>query len=171
MALEMSQVKFIRISKMKLKQLFENSNNQFLQTREEIETWLQKMKIRNYTIRDDLMVDVDGNVDLSKKNLSFIPVKFWEVGGDFDCSHNQLTSLNGAPREVGGSFWCGRNQLTSLKGAPREVGRGFFCYNNQLTSIEGAPREVGADFNCRFNKLTSLDGIGNVGGQIYSDLS
>ena len=178
---------------MKLKQLLENNNSQFLQTREEIEAWLQKMKIKNYTIRDDLMVDVDGNVDLSFKKLSFIPVKFWEVSGDFKCGDNQLTSLKGAPREVGGHFMCFHNQLESLKGAPREVGGHVNCSWNELQSLEGAPREVGGGFDCSYNQIKSLDGapldvcrdfwckknphleslegIGNVGGQIYSDLS
>lgn len=53
---------------MKLRQLLENQS-QFLQTREEIEAWLQKMKIKNYTINDDLTVDVDGAVYIFDRML------------------------------------------------------------------------------------------------------
>jgi len=173
---------------MKLKQLCES---QFPTSKEDVEEVLELYKIENYTINDDLTVDVDGDVVLVFKNLTMMPVKFGkvgdhfycannqltslvgspkEVGGSFECYGNELTSLKGAPREVGGSFFSANNQLTSLKGSPREVGGDFYCYNNQLTSLKGAPREVGGDFDCVGNQLTSLDGIGNVDGEIYSDL-
>ena len=174
---------------MKLKQLCES---QFPTSKEEVEEILEAYYIKNYTINDDLTVDVDGNVELSKKRLKALPVKFGNVSANFYCEYNQLTSLEGAPREVGEAFWCANNQLTSLKGAPREVGGSFDCSDNQLTSLIGAPREVGLDFYCRNNNLTtlkgaprevgrrficrnnpnltSLDGIGNVEGEIRSDL-
>jgi hypothetical protein len=174
---------------MKLLQLIESK---FLSSKEEVEAFLKKNNIRNYTINDDLTVDVDGSVELSRKRLEMIPVKFGkvsvnfyceynalkslegapkEVGGSFYCTHNKLTSLRGAPREVFGRFDCSDNQLTSLIGAPREVGLDFYCSGNDLTSLKGAPREVGRRFVCRNNpNLTSLDGIGNVEGEIRSDL-
>ena len=152
---------------MKLKQLFENSNNQFLKTRKEIEAWLQKMKIKNYTIRDDLMVDVDGDVDLSYQNLSFIPVKFWEVGGDFDCSHQCLQSLKGAPREVGGDFDCSYTCIKSLEGGLKEVGGDFKCNDNsQLENLKGVPRKVGGYFIC-FDNPSLTDDIDEIVDEIY----
>jgi hypothetical protein len=62
---------------MKLKQLFESTSKQ------EVESILKKYKITNYTINDDLSVDVDGDVDLSHKMLSSIPVNFGKVSGGF----------------------------------------------------------------------------------------
>jgi len=47
----------------------------------------------------------------------------------------------------------------------------FNCPDNKLSSLQGAPREVSGNFNCSHNKITSLDEIGNVGGQIFSDLT
>ena len=174
---------------MKLIQLFES---QFPTSREEVEAICKKYKIQNYTINDDLSIDVDGDVDLHYRFLDFLPIKFGTVSGDFGCSGNQLTSLKGAPREVGGSFDCGDNKLISLKGAPREIGGSFSCSVNMLSSLEGSPKLVGGDFYCEYNHLTSLEGaprevgkdfycndnpylkslegIGNVRGSIISDL-
>jgi len=48
---------------------------------------------------------LDGNVNISNKALTKIPIQFGYVGG-FSCKNNNLTSLQGAPREVGGDFYC-----------------------------------------------------------------
>ena len=132
---------------MKLKQLFES---QFPTSKEEVEAILRRHDIENYTINDDLTVDVDGDVFIRARSLTKLPLKFGKVSGSFKCSQNNLTSLEGSPKEVGDSFDCTYNKLTSLR---------------------GGPQEVSGDFWCRKNQLTSLDGIGNVGGRIYGDLS
>ena len=118
-----------------------------------------------YTINDDGSIDVNGNVNLSRKKLTKIPFNFSKVSGSFWCNKNQLTSLKGAPNNVGGIFSCNNNQLTSLEGAPNNVGGIFSCNNNQLTSLDGAPNTVGGGFDCTNNQLTTLDGAPNtVGG-------
>lgn len=174
-----------------LKQLRENQS-QFLQTIDEIEEWLHTYRIRNYTINDDLTVDVDGPVYLVGKFLSSFPIQFGEVKSFFYCNANRFTSLEGSPRHVGGDFFCDLNPLKtlvgspitvdgnfrctdtyleSLRGAPREVNGYFRCWRGHLKSLKGAPREVTGDFDCRYNfQLKTLDGIGNVAGQIYSDV-
>ena len=115
-------------------------------------------RIDNYTIRPDGIVDVDGNVNLSRRNLEKIPIKFGIVNGSFNCADNYLTSLHGAPEEVGDDFWCAGNQLTSLEGCPGKVGVDFDCSYNQLISLIGSPKEVEGDFDCSGNQLTSLIG-------------
>jgi hypothetical protein len=137
-------------------------------TIDEIKDWLDKYGIKNYTINDDLTVDVDGDVDLSYKELTKIKVQFRNVGGYFYCIDNQLTSLEGAPSSVGTGFDCSNNQLISLEGCPSSVGGNFYCYNNQLTSLEGCPSSVGGHFYCSNNQLTSLEGCpSSVGGYFY----
>ena len=127
--------------------------------------WLKKMDITDYSVDSEGFVNVDGDVDISNKKLTSIPVKFGYVGGYFYCHYNNLSSLQGAPREVGGYFYCHYNNLSSLQGAPREVGGSFECWNNNLTSLEGAPKEVGGNFDCRNNNLSSLQGAPReVGG-------
>jgi len=124
-----------------------------LKTKEEIQAWLDEMRIKNYTINDDLTVDVDGTVKISNKKLVEIPVQFGIVVRDFDCSRNKLTSLKGSPRECVG-FYCSHNKLTSLVGAPQKCWY-FNCSNNKLTSLEFAPKEC-TEFDCYNNKLTTL---------------
>jgi len=121
--------------------------------RVQIIKWLDSFNIKNYTINDDLMIDVKGTVNLDYQSLTCFPsfIKFNEVSGDFYCSNNQLTSLEGCPTKVGKNFYCHNNQLISLKGCPRTVGYDFYCYDNKLTSLEGCPTTVGGYFSCRYN--------------------
>jgi hypothetical protein len=148
---------------MKYLRLFET-----YKTIDEIKDWLDKHNVKNYTLNDDLTVDVDGDVNLNYKNLIKIPVRFRNVSGGFYCHNNKLTSLEGAPSSVGGSFYCHNNQLTSLEGCPSSVGDSFYCPYNQLTSLEGCPSSVGGNFYCSNNQLTSLEGCpSSVGGNFY----
>ena len=109
----------------------------------------EKYNIENYTINDDGSIDVDGNVNLSYKNLTQLPLTFNKVTGYFD---------------------CGRNGLTSLKGCPKWVGRGFYCSNNRLTSLEFSPDYVGGDFRCSSNKLIDNYCDTEIGGNFYTTL-
>ncbi len=123
---------------------------------------------QKFGIDEDGTVDVDGDVDLSKRNLSKLPLKFGKVSGNFHCNRNKLISLEGCPEEVGGDFYCHRNQLTSLLGCPKYVGINFACAGNQLTSLEYCPEVVNGSFYCSQNKLTSLEGCPKeVGGDFY----
>ena len=135
---------------------------------EDVESICSKYGITNYTVNSDGSIDVDGNVDLSRKKLTKLPLKFGNVTGYFYCSSNQLTTLEGSPKEVGGYFDCYNNQLTTLEGSPKEVGGDFYCNHNQLTTLEGSPKEVGGGFYCQFNQLTSLKGgPSKLGGDFY----
>ena len=128
----------------------------FNESIEDIDSICREYGIRNYTVNPDGTVDVDGDVDLTHKNLTRLPLKFGKVSGDFDCKYNQLTTLEGCPTEVGGDFYCYGNKLTTLKGGPKRVGGGFSCAMNNLTTLEGCPK-VGARFNCYGNQLTIIN--------------
>ena len=56
------------------------------QRREMIEKWLKEYNITYYTINDDFTIDVDGNVNILKKNLKEFPeyIQFGVVKGSFD---------------------------------------------------------------------------------------
>lgn len=118
----------------------------------------KKYNIKNYTINSDGLIDVDGDVNISGRNLTKIPIKFGRISGSFYCHINKLISLEGAPIQVSGDFFCGHNQLISLKGAPKEVSDDFFCSYNELISLEGSPKEIYGNFDCSHNQLTSLQG-------------
>jgi hypothetical protein len=133
-----------------------------------IESICKKYGIRNYTINNNGLVDVDGDVYLSDRKLDNLPLTFGTVTGFFICHYNQLTSLEGSPREVRGGFNCTNNQLTTLKGSPTEVGGDFNCHYNQLTTLEGSPGIVRGHFNCRNNQLRTLKGISErIDGDLF----
>jgi hypothetical protein len=142
------------------------SSNQMYSDKEKIQAWLDEMEIEKYVINDDLTVDVNQNVSLYHKSLSFFPVQFGTVNGDFNCSENQLISLIGSPRKVTQTFDCTYNKLITLEGAPDEVDI-FICdYNKTLISLKGCPQIINWDFQCRENSITSLEGgpikVGNI---------
>lgn len=129
--------------------------------KKEIDNICEKYNITNYTINDDGSIDVDGDVDLSNKGLTKLPLKFRKVTGGFNINDNCLTSLIGSPEYVGRWFNCIYNQLTSLFGAPKYVGNNFACDNNLLSSMKYCPQYIGSDFYCEYNQLTSLEYIPN----------
>jgi hypothetical protein len=117
-----------------------------------------------YTINEDGSYDVEGDVNLFRKNLTKLPIKFGKVSGYFDCSDNKLTSLDGCPTMVGSYFDCSYNNLTNLEGSPEKVFYSFLCSNNKLINLEGSPIKVAGIYDCSMNKLTNLVGCAdNIG--------
>ncbi len=124
----------------------------------QVQYWLDEMGIEDYTINDDLTVDVNGDVNISNMGLDEIPIQFGIVRGSFDIEDNYLRSLEGCPNHVDISFWCRSNKLTTLKGGPGYVGNHFNCnFNNALTSLEYSPEYVGGDFSCKHCSITTLN--------------
>ncbi len=140
-----------------------SKSNVFLTDKKDIEAWLKKYKIKNYTLVPDpnyvFAVDVVGNVDLSHKNLDFLPVKFNKVSGYFYIEENNLTSLEGSPHTVDGIFDCCHNKLKTLLHAPSQVGQTFTCGNNELVSLVGSPNVFDGVYYCANNKLKNLEGV------------
>lgn len=155
--------------------------NNFFKNKNDIIKWLNKLSINEFTIHEDLTVDVRDDIFLSHHldTLEFFPVQFgiidgsfdcnflslsslkgspYEVKGDFNCSSNRLKTLEHAPLIVKGDFSCSYNSLVSLKGSPKNIGGTFACNENQLTSLEYAPEKVGGDFLCGDNLLLNLKG-------------
>jgi hypothetical protein len=105
----------------------------------------KKYKITNYTINSDGSIDVNGNVWLSNKGLTELPLVFNKVTGYFDCSNNKLTTLEGCPKWISGNFSCSYNNLTSLEFGPDYVGSNFWCNDNKLTD-NYCDSEIGGSF-------------------------
>ena len=120
---------------------------------QEIELWLKKYGITNYTIHENLVVDVDGFVAISGERATALPFQFGTVTGYFSCFHNNLNSLKHCPTTVGGDFSCSHNQMTSLQYCPTMVGGDFYCANNQLISLQYCPTTVGGDLYFSNNPL------------------
>jgi hypothetical protein len=126
-------------------------------TKEEVKNWLEKYSVKNYTINEDLTIDVEGDVNLQYRKLSCIPIIFNKVSGSFMGCFNNLTSLKGCPKIVLGCFLISNNNLTSLKHCPEEVGGDFVCHNNQLKSLEHITKKLtGGGLYCENNQIVSL---------------
>ena len=116
---------------MKYLKLYEN-----YQSESEVSEICKEFGIKNWYLEGEL-VNVDDDVNLCKKGLTELPLKFGVVTGHFLCNSNNLTSLEGCPLRVSGSFTCRRNNLTSLEGCPKYVGRDFWCTNNNIREFTG----------------------------------
>jgi hypothetical protein len=120
--------------------------------------------------RDDGTYFVDGEINLSGKNLKALPdLSRVHMGGNFYCENNpELVDLRGAPYHCDKNFFCGNNpKLASLVGSPEYVGCDYSCCSNpSLTTLKGAPQTVGLNFMCANNRwMESLEGgATDVGG-------
>jgi hypothetical protein len=130
--------------------LFESSKE------EDIESICREYNIENWTLNEDGSIDVDGDVDLSFKKLTKLPLKFRNVSGYFNCSENNLISLDDCPESVGSDFNCSYNKLTSLEGSPKSVGGDFDCSINNIISLEGAPESIRGQFYCERNPVKQI---------------
>jgi hypothetical protein len=146
--------------------IFESASLNFPTTREEVIEVCNKYGIDNYTINDDLSIDVDDGFDLGGEDLEYLPLKFNYVSGEFRCYYNGLKSLEGCPQTVGGGFYCYGNQLKTLEGCPQTVGGDFDCSHNELKTLEGCPQTVSGVFDCSYNKLTDLEYFPEVNGDV-----
>ena len=107
---------------------------------------------------DDGSISVNGNVVLTNKSITHLPVRFHKVDGSFDCRYTNLTSLEGSPQEVGGYFDCSSTKIITLKGGPKKVGSYFSCESTNIISLKGSPKKVGGTFWCNNTKITNLEG-------------
>lgn len=132
--------------------LFEDFNNH-----QEVITLCEKYGIENYTINEDLSIDVDGSVDISDMKLIKIPIKFNKVTGTFSCRNNNISDLENSPRIVGQNFICDINvELTNLKGCPEFVLGDFSCMNSNLKDLGHLPKIIGRSLYLSHNKLTNV---------------
>jgi hypothetical protein len=75
-------------------------------SKKEIENWLNEVNIHNYTIHDDLTVDVKNTLYLQTFNLKTLPIQFNQIDGSFYCSDTNLISIKGFPKVIKGDCYC-----------------------------------------------------------------
>lgn len=127
----------------------------FFIEKEKVEKLCKQYNLENYTINNDLTVDVDGDVKIRKSTHIKFPLKFNKVTGEFTCSYNE--------------------NLISLEGAPKFVGACFSCYScKKLSSLQHCPMYIKTDFNItKCDNITSLHNIHTMvkemGGFFFCD--
>lgn len=126
-----------------------------LKNKKEIASWLQKHNVANYTILDNLKIDVDGNVRLEL--IQEIPVQFNIVTGDFNLHFPNLNDLEGCPNFVGGNFNAFNAGLKTLIGSPKKVLGTYDIAANSLMSLKNCPQYIGGDFKCFDNRIEFTD--------------
>lgn len=141
-----------------------------------IESWLISMGIdlKYVTIHPDYIVDVDNEVNLNNKKLTYLPIQFGLITGNFNCAENSLISLKGSPREVGGYFDCSRNQLASLAYCPQKIQLDFNASKNNIVSLDYCPQYIGDYFYIEDNPLVVKNSIyfpSHIGKKIYLPLN
>jgi len=135
--------------------IFENKSPNFPTTRDGVIEACEQYGIEDYTINDDLSIDVNGSVHFDRVNLGYLPIRFNYVGGYFNCGNNKLKTLEGCPQIISGNFYCYFNELKSLEGCPQTVNGNFYCSYNELVDLEHFP-EVNGIIDIKENKLNLL---------------
>jgi hypothetical protein len=136
--------------------------------KKEIEDWLDKHQVTNYTIRDDLTIDVKGKVNLSNKKLIKLPVKFNHVSEDFNIFANELITLEGCPNVVVGSFAVNNNKLKSFNHSPEYVGGNFHCAFNDIKDFVDLKTEIKGTLYCDNNPIINLNSLqANIEKNVY----
>jgi hypothetical protein len=120
----------------------------------EIITTCKKYAIYDYTINDDGSIDVNRSVNLSRRGLTKLPLKFRKINSCFYSDFNGLKSLEGSPIYVNGIFSCDDNLLTSLVYCPKHISVNFHCHHNEIETFEGLDFvHIGGDFYCYGNPI------------------
>ena len=87
--------------------------------------WLNYYGVMNYNIKAEggnVLVDVEGNLYLSNKNLSDIRLfKFDKVTGTCNMSGNEFTDFSCFPRYIGGDCIANFNYISDFTEAPKEI--------------------------------------------------
>jgi len=98
--------------------------------KKDIIDWCDSCLIDNYTIDNNLVVDVNGDVFLYLIPIDYLPVQFGHISGEFLLGENGLKSLDGCPHTVEHDFTCGGNLITSLKYLPQVINGTIKLFNN-----------------------------------------
>lgn len=108
----------------------------------QIEKWLKEHNVKNFTINDDLTIDVNGDLFIEEDLPYFI--NFNKVYSDCTVWHSYVTTLRGAPKYVDGNFICRSTAVETLEYCPIEIGGSFeVIYNKKLKNIDNLPQKVG----------------------------
>ena len=136
---------------MRFKEYFltEATKKDLLSDEESIKKALAKLYIKkNFEIvKDDrygFVVNVDGNVELSDRQLKTIPFKFGVITGNINLSNNNLVDFRFMPDKIDGTLYIADNNLTNIDFLPTEINGGLTINDNKkLTDFSGLAKVKG----------------------------
>jgi hypothetical protein len=99
----------------------------------------REYNVYEYTLNDDMSLDVDGDVYIFNAGLTKMPFKLNTVGGSLLLYNNSLINMDGLPKTVNSTFNISRNKLDSMVGGPISVGESYHINGNNIRSFKGFP--------------------------------
>lgn len=140
----------------------------FLDNREAIQDWLSEVGITDYTIDEQLVVNVNKSILVTDKKIPYLPVQFGEIKGNFFFQNVGLKSLKGFPHTVKGAVSVVNNKLKSFKYSPDTITGDYAVNGNKFESFKNLRTKIGSVFFCQDNPLKNIDDINfEVKGQIF----
>lgn len=136
-----------------------------------IENLIKRYKLKNCTINDDLLVDVDGSISFYHNTFTKLPIPFGHVKGSFLLhSCEKLITLEGTPQQVDKNFIITNSPLLmSLEHGPTRVDGSYGIVKGKLKNLEHVPTVIGEDFYIQEQGLlTSLKGCPKQVGGYFS---
>lgn len=129
---------------------------------DDIIKWCNEMEINNFFIVDG-KINVNGNVSLSRKQLTCIPYPFGIIRGSFICNSNiigdpmrsHLDNHINFPTEVYGDVHINGNKIKSLEYLNILIHGNLVAMGNMISTY-GKNVIVDGDINVCGNKLTSF---------------
>ena len=128
------------------------------------EAWVDE----TFKFQPDGTTVVNTDLILEAKEIKQLPIGLMEVKGNLDISKNSSFKLNGYPKRVGGYFDCSYNDLSSPQGMPEEVGGDISFEYSNLNFLVGLPKKVNGELNLIGNQLVNLKGISKkIDGSLF----
>jgi hypothetical protein len=145
-------------------------------TKEQIEVLLDTAKIGNYTINEDLSVDVEGNVTINGDvflGAKEMPFSFRNVKGDFYIMNAPFDTMKGFPTNVEGSFQVFNCRMSTCEHAPKFIGTNIrFSLMRNLVSLKGLPNQANGIISINSNlMLPSIEGFPQKLGSGVTDIA
>lgn len=129
-----------------------------LTNKEDIKAWLKEHEINNFTIDDNLIVNINQDFILnnfSKISIDEFPIQFGVINGSFEIANQNFSHFKNFPKIVKGKFNIYNNNFENLKGMPIFIKEDFVCGDNLFTSLD--------DLNCNIEgTLIHLSRIKNT---------
>ena len=98
-------------------------------TKEQIDKICKEYNITDYTINNDMSIDVNNNINLQLNTLEVLPIIFNKVNGSFFCELNNLNTLKYSPKYIEGNFNLAFNNIKTFEHFPEVEGDIIFDHN------------------------------------------
>jgi hypothetical protein len=130
----------------------------FVYDKKFITEWLDYYGIQNYTINDDMSVDIDGSVLIDRRHIPRLDVKFRNVSNEFFINKCGLESMNNLPISCK-CVTLTNNNINEISNVPLNC-QYLNLNNNKITEIQNIEHLTElSTLEISHNKITKLYGL------------